>query len=218
MDMRRIYRVFVSSTQEDLRDEREAVMRTLLDCSCIPTAMEMFAASDDEVWSYIKRAIDPCDFHVTIVGGRYGTLIKSGEYEGKSYSEAEYDYAKAKGKYVMGFVQGNPLLAKESPEVQAQLAQFREKVRGQVAPPFSTQIELCLQVMKAINNEAIPSGRGIGYVRADSLDSFRPLEEVRRIEEGNRELEAEVTSLRLRPPETANGLAGGGATPTTPTS
>jgi len=40
--MDRRYHVFVSSTYEDLREERREVMQALLALDCIPTGMELF--------------------------------------------------------------------------------------------------------------------------------------------------------------------------------
>ena len=52
MDKR--YQVFVSSTFEDLQEERREVMQALLSLDCIPTGMELFPAADDESWELIK--------------------------------------------------------------------------------------------------------------------------------------------------------------------
>jgi len=42
------YQVFVSSTFVDLREERQAIIHTLLRMDCIPAGMELFAAVDKE--------------------------------------------------------------------------------------------------------------------------------------------------------------------------
>ena len=68
MDKR--YQVFVSSTFEDLQEERREVMQTLLSLNCIPTGMELFPAADDDSWTHIQRFIAECDYYVVIVGGR----------------------------------------------------------------------------------------------------------------------------------------------------
>src|SRR5262245_13550766 len=46
MDKR--YQVFVSSTYADLHDERDSVIRMLLQMGAIPTGMELFPAADEE--------------------------------------------------------------------------------------------------------------------------------------------------------------------------
>ena len=53
--------MFVSSTYEDLRAERQELMRALLALDCMPAGMELFAAPDEDQWSLIKKIIDECD-------------------------------------------------------------------------------------------------------------------------------------------------------------
>jgi hypothetical protein len=40
------YQIFVSSTYDDLKDERAAVIRAILEMGHIPVGMEMFSAAD----------------------------------------------------------------------------------------------------------------------------------------------------------------------------
>lgn len=46
--MERRYQVFVSSTYEDLEEERREVMQALLSMGCFPAGMELFPAADDD--------------------------------------------------------------------------------------------------------------------------------------------------------------------------
>src|ERR1700738_2570189 len=94
------YQVFVSSTYEDLREERQQATQAILEAGCFPSGMELFPASDDTQWELIKRVVEESDYYVVIVAGRYGSLGP----EGLSYTEMEYDYAVAKGIPVLGFV------------------------------------------------------------------------------------------------------------------
>src|SRR5580700_5309405 len=97
------YQVFVSSTYEDLREERQQATQAVLETSRFPSGMELFPASDDTQWELIKRVIEESDYYVIIVAGRYGSLGP----EGRSYTEMEYDYAAEKGIPVLGFVREN---------------------------------------------------------------------------------------------------------------
>src|ERR1700742_4850314 len=94
------YQVFVSSTYDDLRSERQQATQAILEAGCFPSGMELFPASDDAQWELIKRVIEECDYYVIIVAGRYGSLTSGG----LSYTEKEYDYAIEKGIPVLGFV------------------------------------------------------------------------------------------------------------------
>ena len=46
MDNRKRYQVFISSTFTDLKDERDKVMRAVLELKCFPAGMELFPAKD----------------------------------------------------------------------------------------------------------------------------------------------------------------------------
>lgn len=84
----RWYKVFVSSTFLDLREERKQISKALLEANCIPMGMEIFPASDDDQLDLIYRIIDECDFYLLVVGGRYGQMR-----DGMSFTELEFNYA-----------------------------------------------------------------------------------------------------------------------------
>ncbi|MBU3890896.1 MULTISPECIES: DUF4062 domain-containing protein [Methylosinus] len=99
------YQIFVSSTYRDLVEERNAIMRSILDLGQIPAGMESFLAADEEQLSYIKKIIDECDYYMVIIAGRYGSL----DANGVSYTERKYDYAVESGKVVLGFIHEDPM-------------------------------------------------------------------------------------------------------------
>jgi len=72
--MDKFYQVFVSSTFDDLKDERQQVTNTLAKAGYVAAGMELFPAADQQQLEYIKRVIDRSDYYVVIVGGRYGSL------------------------------------------------------------------------------------------------------------------------------------------------
>ena len=91
--MNKRYQIFVSSTYEDLKEERRTVLSAVQDMEDIPSGMEMFPATDEEQFNFIKKIIDNSDYYVVIVAGRYGSIAP----DGLSYTEKEYDYAVSKG-------------------------------------------------------------------------------------------------------------------------
>ena len=90
MSIERKYQVFLSSTFEDLRVEREKVQQALLEVGCIPMGMEIFPPSYETQWEYIKKVIKQCDYYILIIAGKYGTINQT---TGISYTEQEYRYA-----------------------------------------------------------------------------------------------------------------------------
>ena len=83
--MEKRFQVFVSSTFQDLIEERKAVMQALLFLDCIPAGMELFPASDDDQWTLIKSVIDDSDYYLVIIAGRYGSV----DVAGVGYTEKE---------------------------------------------------------------------------------------------------------------------------------
>jgi uncharacterized protein DUF4062 len=98
--MEKRYQVFVSSTFQDLQEERQEVMQALLELDCIPAGMELFPAANQDQWTLIKKVIDDCDYYIVISAGRYGSLGP----DGIGYTEMEYRYALEQTKPVIGFL------------------------------------------------------------------------------------------------------------------
>lgn len=127
--MEKRYQVFVSSTFADLQDERKKVIQTLLKLDCIPTGMELFPATDEDQFEFIKRIIDDCDYYLLIIGGRYGSVTS----EGISYTELEYEYALERGLKVIALLHEKPEQipngkSEQNPELRIRLESFRDKV------------------------------------------------------------------------------------------
>jgi hypothetical protein len=93
--------VFVSSTYQDLKDERQAAVESILQSGHIPAGMELFAAGDESQLATIKRWIDECDALLLLLGERYGSIEPK---SGKSYTQLEYEYACDVGKRVFAIV------------------------------------------------------------------------------------------------------------------
>lgn len=185
MDKR--YQVFVSSTFTDLKEERKAIIEGLLNAKYIPAGMEMFAASNDEQFKYIKKIIDTCDYYVLIVGARYGTINPS---TGKSFTEQEYDYAIEKGIPVLAFLHDNPYnlpVEKRDDENRKLLEQFRDKVSdGRLCKMWHTSAELIASVIISLGEE-VANNPQVGWTRGSGIDSTELLSQLNslRIEKEN---------------------------------
>ena len=146
------YQVFISSTYLDLKEERQAVSRSILNLGHIPSGMEMFPASETDQITFIRKVIDDCDYYILIIGGRYGSL---GE-DGLSYTEKEFNYAVEKGIPVIAFIHSDigDIKAKfvdaENDQV-VRLDSFRERVlRNRLCKKWSTISELESSVLIAL--------------------------------------------------------------------
>lgn len=137
------YQVFVSSTYTDLLKERQEVMQALLKLDCIPAGMELFPAADDDQWTLIKRAIDDCDYYIVILAGRYGSL----GFDGKSFTQLEYEYAVSQKKPVIAFLHKDPgkLPAENTerdPKRVKKLNDFRRLVKKKAVGHWTTPEDL----------------------------------------------------------------------------
>ena len=167
--MKKKYQVFISSTYEDLKEERAAVTQCLLDNNCIPVGMEQFPASNMSQMEYIEKMLDDCDYYILIIGGRYGSL----DDDGVGYTEKEYNYAQQKGIPVMAFVN---LYPEKLPNEKCEHANiekfkaFRDRVRNakKLVKGYSDIGDLKANVVTAVN-AAIREYPGIGWVRATDL-------------------------------------------------
>ncbi|WP_427125068.1 DUF4062 domain-containing protein (plasmid) [Priestia megaterium] len=88
--MRKKLQVFISSTFNDLIEERQAAVEGILNAGHIPAGMELFKSGNESQLETVKRWIDESDVYLLILGGRYGTIEPE---SGKSYTHLEYEYA-----------------------------------------------------------------------------------------------------------------------------
>lgn len=168
--MNKRYQVFVSSTFQDLQEERNRVLHGLLDLDCIPCGMEYFPASSDSQWDYIKKLIDDCDYYVVVVAGRYGSM----DSEGKSYTQKEYEYAASKGIPIIAFIHSD-ISSIQSGKVDIEsdrkekLQQFIVSLQTRLCKPWTTADELSARVITSITH-LIKSHPRTGWVKADTVD------------------------------------------------
>lgn len=107
--MQRIYSVFVSSTFEDLLNERRVIADVLLNCSCFPRGMELFTANARKPWDVISKEIEDCDFYLLLIGGRYGSYCEDEDVRDRkiSFTQREFEYADYLGKPIIIFILKN---------------------------------------------------------------------------------------------------------------
>lgn len=207
MDKR--YQVFVSSTFEDLQEERKEVIQVLLESDCIPAGMELFQASDDDQWTLIKNVIDDCDYYLVIIGGRYGSTNK----DGISYTQMEYEYALKKGKPILAFLHKDPgkIIADKTekvPENKKKLEAFRELAEKKVVRYWDTPENLGGLVSRSIHS-IIKSHPAIGWVKADSIVDEKSVAEISRLQKANEELKTKLKEISTEAPKGSEKLAQG---------
>lgn len=193
--MEKRYQVFVSSTFDDLREERQIVMQALLELDCIPSGMELFPSADDEQWTYIRKTIDDCDYYVLILAGRYG----SEGPDGRSFTQMEYEYALANNKPTIAFLHKDPdkLPADQTERHESarkKLEAFRSLARRKLCRFWSSPDELGAIVSRSIT-QLKKSRPAIGWVRADLIGDETSSQEIARLRRKIEDLENKLSAV-----------------------
>lgn len=204
------YQIFVSSTYEDLQEERKKVMEALLQMNCFPVGMEYFNASDDSQWEVIKSLIRECDYYVLIVAGRYGSIE---EESGKSYTQKEFEYAVEQGVPVISFVHQCPeslpgTKIEQDPIKREKLEIFKDSIKKKLCKFWNNADGLSSQVVLSLTS-LIKSHPRIGWVKADEVSSAEANKEILSLRKENDELKALLAKSNNENPENIENLQQG---------
>lgn len=207
--MDKIYQVFVSSTFEDLQEERKEVMQALLELDCMPAGMELFPASNDDQWTLIKRVIDACDYYLLIVGGRYGSINE----KGISYTQMEFEYALETGKPIISFLPKNPGdipsgKCEKDPEKQKKLEEFKELAQKKLVKYWDSPEQLGSIVSRSMIR-LIKDFPAEGWVRAGSAVDEHSVKEISRLQKENNELKDRLQAIATEAPRGTEQFAQG---------
>lgn len=140
-------RIFVSSVQKELEDERLIVQNlvstdSFLTAHCAPVLYELEPASPDKALKGCLESLDRCNVYLLIVGVQYGALV--GEL---SITHAEYRRAKRKKLPVLAFIKGGRQVDREE-GTAALLAEL--DADGPKYKRFGNVIELQKEVRAAL--------------------------------------------------------------------
>ncbi|HUV02866.1 MAG TPA: DUF4062 domain-containing protein [Desulfobacteria bacterium] len=192
--------VFISSTYQDLIDERQAAVEAILKSGHIPAGMELFTAGDKSQWEVIQRWIIDSDIYMIILGGRYGSIEPN---SGLSYIELEYDFAVSSGKPHFAVVIdehalelkvkaiGNSVLEKDNPN---KLKAFRQKVLSKMPSFFTDHKDVKLAVLETVP-QLESEYKLEGWVRATEIPDTKALaDELTRLHAENQKLREKLAS------------------------
>lgn len=179
--MKKIYQIFVSSTFEDLKMERQEVMAAVVSTGNVPIGMEYFPAGNASPFEYIKQQIDGADYYILIVAGKYGSI---NDKTGISYTEMEFDYAVSKGIPIAVLLykdieQLKGVQLENTDTRRGKLETFRRKAsQGRMVALWEDAKDLKLKVKEAIDN-LIKNSPRTGWIRADQavVDQQESLDE-----------------------------------------
>ncbi|MGV3576623.1 MAG: DUF4062 domain-containing protein [Devosia sp.] len=195
------YSIFISSTFEDLKEERQAVQEAVIVSGDFPVQMEAFPAADDEAFELIKSLLAQCDYYILIIGGRYGTLAD----DGLSFTHKEFRYAVSQNIPVLVMLHGDrgQITAdkiERSDEGKLKLAAFIEEVsKGRTRKEWTTKGDLKASVFAALANAKLTKPR-VGWVRADTVASVEALGEINELRKQNADYRDALGSFEIEIP------------------
>lgn len=199
---RRRLQVFVSSTFDDLIEERQAAVEAILTAGHIPAGMELFAAGDESQMDAIKQWIDESDVFLLILGGRYGSIE---QITGKSYIQLEYEYALQLGKPLFSCVIKEDSLEERVREVGTEVIEmkepqklrtFRDTVLTRLVKFWRDRKDIKIAVGETLSSFSRRDDL-IGWVRADEGPNTPALaDEIARLSKENALLRAELQHMK----------------------
>jgi hypothetical protein len=200
--MNKKYQVFISSTYNDLIEERSEIAKSILDLGHIPAGMESFLSADEDQFSYIKKIIDQCDYYILIIAGRYGSESED-EF---SYTEKEFDYAVSSGKTILVLIHSDAMslpakFVENEHDKTEKLQKFRDKVKsGRLASFWTSKDDLKAKVIISLS-KAISATPGVGWMRGSAAASEEILAEINRLRIENDKLKQDSANLdkQLKP-------------------
>lgn len=208
--MEKRYQVFISSTFKDLVEERQAVLKAILEIDHMPAGMELFPAADETAWQLIRDVIENSDYYVVVLGGRYGSTDETGV----GFTEKEYEYAAALKIPVIPLLHKNPdNLPRDRTEVDAaawdRMRLFRARLeKRHTCVYWESPGELKARVIVALTSATKRSPR-IGWVRGDRIPTDATVTEVLQLRTRVADLTERLSAATLAPPRGAEDLLQG---------
>lgn len=202
--------VFVSSTFDDLKPERQAAVEAILTAGHIPAGMELFTAGDESQMEVIKQWIDESDVYLLILGGRYGSIEPK---SGKSYIQLEYEYAVSKSKPFFACVLNEAttearVKAKGTSVIELENPHKLKEFRAQVLTKMCKFWEDTKDIKIAITETLSQFGRRedlTGWVRPNTQSNVPALaDEIARLSKENAHLRSQLATTTKE--DLINGL------------
>ncbi len=208
--MEKKYQVFISSTYQDLIEERQKVIEALLGKNCFPVGMEYFPAANDDQFTVIKKLIDRCDYYILIIGGRYGSIESK---SGKSYTQLEFEYAISENIPIASFYHAEPIKLpgdklENTDAGKEKLESFRKIVQTKLCDSWKEPYELAFKVNKSLDYLFENSPR-VGWVKADEISSADANKEILTLRNENEKLIKKINKIQVTPPAGSENLQQG---------
>jgi len=196
---RRKLQIFLSSTYEDLIEQRLVAMEAILAAGHIPAAMEQFSPGDETAWEKIRTWIDESDAFILILGGRYGSIEAT---SGKSYVQLEYEYAVGQKKPFFALVIKDEHHERRVREIGFELdervhtiqhSEFKRMVTQRLCGFWGDDKDIKTAIFHKLPEWAQRHDL-IGWVRGNEVATTHVTNELARLSEENRDLRRKASA------------------------
>jgi Domain of unknown function (DUF4062) len=147
-------RVFLSSTFQDLREERRSAADAIVRSGFQPVLIEDEAAGEN-ISTTVKRLIDEADIFLLIVGDRYGTRAPG---EANSWIQTEYEIAKSDRKPILTFAKTSGAVSGDRHEALERARFLASVERERLIVRFNSPEELGNQITSVLTSFRAESG------------------------------------------------------------
>ena len=190
-EIKRKLQVFVSSTYNDLSEERQAAVEAILKSGNIPTGMELFKSGNVSQLKTIKKWIDESDVYLLILGGRYGSIENKSKL---SYTQLEYNYAVKKKIPYFAVVISEEALQRKVKKFGTNVIEvdnrdkynnFRKQVLKNISSFYGDGKDIQIAILDTLNDFQ-KRYQFAGWVQGKFLDDYE------RIKKENREFKMQI--------------------------
>ena len=147
------YFVFISSTQEDLKSERQELIRIVAEMGAVPITMDTFDITREEDQKIIRKAIEECDYFLNL------TAHKGGTATGKTSAlELEYSWAVKAGLSVLSLIISEKARWKDSKKEKTAAAKkalqvFKERLQTHTHDTWTNIGDLKAKALTLLSRE-----------------------------------------------------------------
>jgi hypothetical protein len=159
-------RLFISSTSQDLKETRRAIIETLSRSGIFYHAMEEQSAIPGRLEDHLRSRIASCDLLVLLVGERAGELL----LDHKTIVEFEFECAVEMNKPILAYLSDDGMYG-SFPETMRRLKERIIEVAPHYGRLAGSPDAVAFQILADVSN-AVASYPGLnGWVRADMSKS-----------------------------------------------
>jgi hypothetical protein len=150
-------RIFISSTMDDLENERAVVVQQLKSSNFEPVNAEGILPNGATSWDRISEELEACHVMVLLSGVRYGWIPRAGPLaaDNVSVTHGEYNAAKKLGLPVLTFFKELSYRTDRTSDDAQRREKFRSEIEDWVKGEFRTTFRNVIDLPEKINEAVV---------------------------------------------------------------